>query len=139
MCPGGPGGPAASGGDESVAAVTKGLVLVAAEAIRDLYSTHKEAILLACVMLDEREALAYLVGDAAGIGLITAESARKAGDKAGKLVWVAKGAPPIEKELADARRGVQRRAGKLPEGTLENELVDPERAAARVVDPLMCG
>ena len=128
---GGPGGPAASGGDESAAEVTKGLVLVAAEAIRELFSTERDAIQLACGVLDEREALAYLVGDAAGLGLITACSARKAGDKAGKLVWVAKGAPPIEKELADARRAVQRRAGKLREGTLESELAAARAAILR--------
>ena len=110
----GSGGPVVSGSDRPPVEVTKELVLFAAEAVKELFSTHRAQIQLSCGVLDEREALAYLVADVAGIGLITTESARKAGDKAGKLVWVQKGAPPIEKELADAKRAVQRRAGKLP-------------------------
>ena len=42
------------------------------------------AIRLACGVLDEREALARIVGDAAGHGRISDTAARKAGDKAGR-------------------------------------------------------
>ena len=80
-------------------------------------------------MLDEREALAYLIGDAVGLGRIPAEAARKAGDKAGKLVWVKKGTPPIRAELADAKRGVQRRVGKLPEGTSNEKAFEDAHSA----------
>ena len=84
-----------------------------------------KSIKLACGVLDAREALAYLIGDAAGFGLITAESARKAGDKAAKLVWVKKGTASIKADLAEAERAVQRRAGKLPAGvSIEKELAD---------------
>jgi hypothetical protein len=83
-------------------------------------------------VLDEREALARLIGEAAGLGRIPAEAARKAGDKAGKLVWVKKGTPPIKADLADARRAVQRRASKLPEGaSLEEALEDARIAVLR--------
>ena len=128
----GSGGPVPSRSDQPPVEVTKGLLFYAAEAVRELFLTHEEQIHLACGMLDEREALAYLIGDVTGIGLITAESARKAGDKAGKLVWVRKGQPPIEKELADARRAVQRRAGKLPAGaSIETEFEDARAAVLR--------
>ena len=129
----GPGGPLASGSDLPPVEITKELVLNAAEAVRELFLTHREQIQLSCVELDEREALAYLIGDAAGIGLITADSARKAGDKAGKLVWVRKGAPPIEKDLADAKRAVQRRTSKLPAGTsIEKELAEGRAEVLRI-------
>jgi hypothetical protein len=134
----GSGGPVASGSDHPPVEVTKGLVLFAAEAVRELFSTHREQIQLACGELDEREALAYLIADAVGVGLITTDSARKAGDKSGKLVWVKKGAPPIEKELADAKRAVQRRASKLPEGvSIETEFEDARAAVLRTVVQLL--
>ena len=121
----GSGGPVASGLDQPHVEVTKELVLLAAEAVTELFATHEEHIKLACGVLDAREALAYLIGDAAGFGLITAESARKAGDKAAKLVWVKKGTASIKADLAEAERAVQRRAGKLPAGvSIEKELAD---------------
>ena len=126
---GGPAGPTASGSDEAAVQVTKGLVLFGAEAIRELFFSQREAIELACGVLDEREALAHLIGDAAGVGLLPAEAARKMGDKAGKLVWVKKGQSPIEADLADARRAVQRRKGKLPEGASLEAAFDDARTA----------
>jgi hypothetical protein len=72
----GSGGPVASGLDQPHVEVTKELVLLAAEAVTELFATHEEHIKLACGVLDAREALAYLIGDAAGVGLVTAESAR---------------------------------------------------------------
>ena len=124
-------GPTASGGDALVAQVTKGLVLVAAKAVVKLFESSRAEIQQACGALDEREALAYLLGDVTGFGLISDLAARKAGDKTGKLVWVLKGQAPIEKELSDARRAVQKRAGKLPEGTLETELEDARSTVLR--------
>jgi hypothetical protein len=129
---GGPGGPHASGSDEAPVLVTNGLVLNASDAITTLFKSHRTAIQAACGVLDEREALARLIGEAAGLGRIPAEAARKAGDKAGKLVWVKKGTPPIKADLADARRAVQRRASKLPEGaSLEEALEDARMAVLR--------
>ena len=126
-------GPSAFGGDDPPVEVTKGLILFAAEAVRELSSSHDEAIHLACGKLDDREALAYLVGDAAGLGRIPAEAARKVGDKAGKLVWVKKGTPPLRAQLADAKRSVQRRAGKLPEdASLEKALGDAHSAVLQM-------
>lgn len=64
-------------------------------------------------MLDRREALAYLIADAVlGVGLLFSDQARSVGDKAGKLVWVGKGSPPIQKEIAAAKLAVQRTAAK---------------------------
>ena len=111
--------------------MTKGLVLVAAKAVVKLFESSRAEIQQACGALDEREALAYLLGDVTGFGLISDLAARKAGDKTGKLVWVLKGQAPIEKELSDARRAVQKRAGKLPEGTLETELEDARSTVLR--------
>ena len=125
------GGPAASTGDDTPVQVTKGLVLNASEAISELFESQRAAVQQACGKLDEREALAYLLGDVSGLGIISAEAARKAGDKAGKLVWVKKGTSPIKADLADARRAVQRRASKLPEGLLEKALDDSRTAVLR--------
>ena len=89
----------------------------------------------ACGMLDRREALAYLLVDVViGGGLASAAAARALGQAAGKLVWVAKGTPPLKVEVAAAKQTVQRSAAKraLTPEQLAAEKVDAEAAVLRL-------
>ena len=138
MLTGGKGGPWSSGLGIASRTVNKGLVLAASEAIDLglgwLPGARPDAVESACGMIDRREALAYLIADAVlGVGLISAEHARSVGDKAAKLVWVAKGTAPLRREVADAKRAVQRSAGKrsLDGERLASEKADAEAAVLR--------
>ena len=132
MFTGGVGGPWSSGLGVATPKVTKGLLLAAAEAIAVGLGwkpgARPAAVEVACGVLDRREALAYLIGDAVlGVGLLKMEDARSVGQAAGKQVWVAKGTAPLRKEVADAKLAVQRSAGKR---SLDGERLTSEKANA---------
>jgi hypothetical protein len=83
MVLGGPGGPIASGSDQPPVEVTKELVLLAADAVRDLFSTHREQIELSCGELDEREALVNstsgtIVNSTSAVPMVRAASSNSA-------------------------------------------------------------
>ena len=80
----GVGGPWSSGLGVASPKVTKGLVLAVADALAIglgwLPKARPAAVEAACGVLDRREALAYLIGDAVlGVGLLSAEHARSVG------------------------------------------------------------
>ena len=132
------GGPWSSGLGIASPNVTKGLVLAAADAIAIGLGwkpgARPEAVESACGVLDRREALALLIGDAVlGVGLLADEHARSVGDKAAKQVWVAKGTAPLRMEVAGAKQAVQRTVAKreLTPEQLAGEKADAEAAVLR--------
>ena len=131
MFTGGVGGPWPSGLGFASEDVTKGLVLAAADAIEVglgwLPKARPDAVTAACGVLDRREALAYLIGDAVlGLGLIPDQAARSVGQAAGKLVWVAKGTAPVKQQVAKVKAVVQREASKLTPEQLVTRKADAE-------------
>ena len=80
----GSGGPIASGSDRPAVEVTKGLVLYAAEAVKELFSTHREQIHLSCGVAARRAGGARLprrrrVGHRADHHRVRAQGRRQGG------------------------------------------------------------
>lgn len=97
----------ASGGGSLIPAATKGLVVAAAEVVTT-FNVKRPEVQAACGGdLDAREALLYLIGDVVLGGLVSNITARKLGDKAGKLVFGKK--PKLVAQLTDAKRADQKR------------------------------
>ena len=101
----------ASGGRALITVLTRRVLLDASEVIRD-FDVQRPDVKEACGQkLDEREALAFLLGDVLLGARIPDEYARKRGDALGKLVFGP--AAPLPKDRTALRRAHDKRVGRL--------------------------